>query len=59
MYIFAKKCKNRDLIVIGAISFIKYVRMVEEVVAVEDSSIIANAIQKHRKKWEFLQVLMA
>ena len=44
---FAKKCKSRDLIVIGAIRFIKYVRMAEEVVAVKSSSNIANVIQKY------------
>ncbi len=57
MCIFAQKCKNRDLNVIGAISFIKYVHMVEGV-AVKSSSNRVNAIEKHRKKWEFLQALM-
>ena len=53
MNIFAPKCKNRDLNGIGAISFIKYVHMVEGV-AVKSSSSIVNAIEKNRKKWEFL-----
>ena len=59
MCIFAQKCKNRDPNVTGAIRLIKYVHMVEEGVAVKKSSNIVNALQKHRKKWEFLNALMA
>ncbi len=54
MYIFAQKCKNRDPNVIGAIRLFKYVHMVEGV-AVKNSSniLVVNALQKHRKKWDF------
>ncbi len=48
MNIFAPKCKNRDLNGIGAISFIKYVHMVEGV-AVKSSSNRVNPIEKHRE----------
>ncbi len=49
MYIFAEKCKRH----------IKYVHMAEKIIWVKKSSNIVNAIQKHRKKWEFLHALMA
>ncbi len=45
VYIFAPKCKIRDLNVIGAISFIKYVHMVEGV-AVKSSSNRVIALEK-------------
>ncbi len=44
MYIFAPKCKNRDLNVIGAISFTKHAHYMVEGMAVKSSSNIVNAI---------------